>query len=114
MIKPQTLTLNPRPYLRRIRTRSTAPEIQSPKLSIHDYYPSTLTRPAPLSFRENKDLEANQTGSHTNAVGRNVYIHTFDRLQNATAGKKVEQSFRTKETVPQHPYSLKKTGARKE
>jgi len=27
-------------------------------------------RPAVLSFRENKDLEANQTGSHTNAVGR--------------------------------------------
>ena len=34
------------------------------------------TRPAPLSFWKSQDLEANQTGSHTNAVGWNVWKHT--------------------------------------
>jgi len=51
-----------------------------------NYSPEGTTRPAPLSFREKKDLGANQTGSHTNTVGRKSC--KMLRPQNAPAGQK--------------------------
>ena len=90
------------------------------------------TRPAPLSFRENRDLGANQTGSHTNAVGRKSCFPAlptdrkmprpdkkgkqsfYTKIQAGESGEKGKQSFCTKETAPPNPYSLEKTGARDE
>ena len=117
-MNPKLCESNPNPYFLDSKSEILNPE------------PCT-TRPAPLSFREIDDLEANQTGSLTHAVGRKgeTGFHPSDRLQNAPAGRKDKQSFYTKvqtgtsgekyrqrfdtkETAPPNPYSLEKTGAR--